>query len=118
MLGEKKFDKADSVVFLYKQATSVGKEKGYVYFFKYRLKPGDEWKMGMSGLQHLDEQAVSSNCSLCLMSDKKLKPDEPVEEQFQKQLQRLQFSFHKSARNFYGYDEYYNRLKSTATYED
>lgn len=118
MLEEKKFDKMDSVVYLYKQPTGYGGKTGMVYFFKYRAAKENGWKMGFSGLQPLDVSKVSSDDVLCRMTDKKLKPDEPMEEQFQKQLQRMLFSFHKSARIFYGYDEYSNRLRTAGSYED
>ncbi|MBL0144629.1 MAG: hypothetical protein IPP48_01550 [Chitinophagaceae bacterium] len=36
------------------------------------------------------------------MTDKKLKDDEPVNEQLAKQLLRLVVASHKSGRNFYG----------------
>jgi hypothetical protein len=51
------------------------------------------------------------------MTDKKIKKDEPLEEQFTDQLKKRLFSFHPSAKNFYGFSNYpdYTAIDS---YED
>ena len=51
------------------------------------------------------------------MTDKKIKKDEPLDEQLQNQLKKILFSFHPSARNFYGYNNY-SGLRTVSTYED
>ena len=43
---------------------------------------------------------------LTSLTDKKIKKDEPLEDQLQDQLKKILFSFHPSARNFYGYNNY------------
>lgn len=106
LLMEKSFDKVDSVVLTGKQAASYDNKKGVVYFFKYRIKKDDDWKMGISGLQPENENEVSSDNKLCSMTDKKLKEDKPAEEQFYEQLKKLLFNFHPSARNFYESNRY------------
>lgn len=106
LLMEKSFDKVDSVVLTGKEAASYDNKKGVVYFFKYRVKKEDDWKMGISGLQPENENEVSSDNKLCSMTDKKLKEDKPAAEQFREQLKKLLFNFHPSARNFYESNRY------------
>ena len=52
------------------------------------------------------------------MTEKKIKKDEPLDEQLQKQLKKLLFTFHKSGENFYGYDDYYGRTRRGTDYEE
>ena len=76
-------------------------KKGLVYFFKYRLKKDEGWKIGISGLQPENITEVSSNSKLVRLTDKKIKDDEPLDDQLDKQLKRLLFSLSKSGKNFY-----------------
>jgi len=118
MLASKPYEKTDSVVFLYKQRSGYSGREGFVYFFKYRSGKETGWKIGISGLQPLDTVKIGTDDGLCRMTDKKLKPGEPVEEQCRKQLQRILFSYHKSAKNFYGYDDYASPVRMIDTYGD
>lgn len=115
---DKDYEKIDSVVFISKQPAAYNNKKGTVYFFKYRVKKEDDWKIGISGLQPENEKEVSSDDKLVTMTEKKIKNDEPVSDQLQKQLKRLIFNFHKSAKNFYGYDDYSGRIKRVTDYEE
>ncbi len=113
LVGENEYDKLDSVAFISKQVATYKGKKGWVYFFKYRVKKEDDWKIGISGLQPLNEKEVSSDDDLVTMTDKKLKKDEPQDEQLQKQLKRILIVSHKSGKVFFGgsnYD-YFSRLK-------
>ena len=118
LVEDKDYDKIDSVVFLKKQPAAYPGKKGLVYFFKYRIKKDDDWKIGISGLQPENGTAVSSNDKLSTMTDKKLKADEPMDEQLQKQLKKLLFSFHKSSKNFYSSDDYYSKFRKMMNYQD
>ncbi|MEP7109829.1 MAG: TraB/GumN family protein, partial [Ferruginibacter sp.] len=102
LVADKDYNKVDSIVFAGKQRSAYNGKKGFVYFFKYRVKKEDEWKIGMSGLQPENSHEISSDCNLAVMTDKKLKADRPQDEQFQEQLKRMLFTFRKSARNFFG----------------
>jgi hypothetical protein len=106
LVQQKNYAKIDSVIFISKQTATYKNEKGMVYFFKYRVKKEDDWKMGISGLQPLKLTVLSSNHDLTSMTDKKLKEDKPANEQFQEQLKRLLFLSHKSAKNFYSNEQY------------
>jgi len=101
--GESKFNAIELVE---KKLIEIKGKKGYVYFFKYKMKKDDAWKMGISGLQPEDLKEVSSNNDLVKMTDKKIKDDEPVLEQYEKKLKQLLFSLRKSAANFYNDREY------------
>ena len=50
------------------------------------------------------------------MTEKKIKADEPLDDQLQNQLKKRLFSFHKSGKNFY--DNYNSAYRSIASYED
>jgi uncharacterized protein YbaP (TraB family) len=102
------YDKMDSVEFVGKRQLNFRGEDGVVYFFKYRIKKEDEWKIGISGLQPVDESKINTDDKLTKLTDKRLRDDEPVIDQFNEQLKRLLFSFRKSAKSFYadGYSSY------------
>jgi len=117
LLSERSYAKADSIVFISKQPATAYKEKGTVYFFKYRIKKDDDWKIGISGLQPENPDSVSTDewQSLTTMTDKKLKEDEPIDEQLQKQLKKVLFASHNSGRYFFEGDNSY-RFKRIGEY--
>ncbi len=94
-------NKPDSIVYLSNKAISFRNKKGLVYFFKYRLKKDEGWKIGISGLQPENSDEVSSNSKLVRLTDKKIKDDEPLTDQLDNELKRLLFSLSKSGKNFY-----------------
>ncbi len=91
----------DSIAFIKKQLVTVKDKRGYVYFFKYRLKKDNDWKIALSGLQPDTPSLVNADQSLMRITDKKLKTDEPLDDQLNTQLKRALFSMRKSSRNFY-----------------
>jgi len=106
LVNSRNYDKIDSIALISKQKATYRNKKGTVYFFKYRVKKEDDWKIGISGLQPENEKEISSDDKLVLMTDKKIKEDEPLHEQLQLQLKKLLFNFHKSGRNFYNSNDY------------
>ncbi|MBL7703309.1 MAG: TraB/GumN family protein [Ferruginibacter sp.] len=108
LLADKNYARVDSIIFIKKQVTSYLDKKGVVYFFKYRVNKEDDWKIGISGLQPEDEKGIYTDDKLTSMTDRKIKKDEPLGDQLQAQLKKILFSFHKSARNFYGSNSYSN----------
>lgn len=102
LMEENNYDKLDSIVMLSKQQASIKGETGFVYFYKYRVKKGDLWKIGITGLQPLNENEVKSDDDLSLLTDVRLKETEPINDQLDEQLKKALFLFHKSAKNFYG----------------
>jgi len=117
LLADKNYKKVDSIVFIKKQPTAYLDKKGVVYFFKYRVNKDDDWKIGISGLQPEDEKSIYTDDKLTSMTDKKIKKDEPLDEQLQNQLKKILFSFHASARNFYG-NSNYSGYRAIDTYQD
>jgi uncharacterized protein YbaP (TraB family) len=103
-------NKMDSIVYLSNRLINFRNKQGHVYFFKYRVKKDDAWKIGISGLQPENSNEVSSDNKLVKLTDRKLREDEPLYEQLDKQLKRLLFSLSKSGRNFYQGDNY-NRFR-------
>ena len=118
MVAQNEKNKIDSVVFINKIPTALKQKKGMLYFFKYRIKKTDDWKIGISGLQPINENELSSNDDLSLLTDKKLKEYEPQEEQLNLQLKKLLFGLHKSAKNFFSNDNAYDNYKTQDDYGD
>lgn len=106
LVTSKNYSKLDSVVFIKKQAAAYLDKKGMVYLFKYKVKKDDDWKMGISGLQPSDEKEIYTDSKLTSMTERKLKKDEPAEEQYMNQLKRKLFSLYPGGRNFFGNNNY------------
>ncbi len=111
LLTDKNYSSVDSVDFIEKYPGHYKDKKGVVYFFKYRLKKDGDWKIGISGLQPENPQQISSDNKFVEMTDKKIKTDKPLQEQLLEQLKHLQFTFHKSAKNFYESENNKSRYK-------
>jgi hypothetical protein len=90
-----------------KKIVQLRRNKGYVYFFKYKVSKDDDWQMGISGLQPFDLGEVNSDNELVRLTNKKIRTDQPTLEQFNRQLKRLLFSRHKGAVSFYFDNDYY-----------
>ena len=118
LVESKNYAAIDSIVFVSKQIIFYNQKQGTLYFFKYRVKKEDDWKIGISGLQPLNNKQVSSNNKFCYMTDKRLRNDKPQNEQFQEQLKKILFSFHKSAKNFFEADGNNYHYKKDGDYED
>jgi uncharacterized protein YbaP (TraB family) len=101
LIGEKEYQKPDSVSFVKKVMADYKNKKGWVYYYKYRMKKEDDWKMALCGLQPINEKEISDCDDIILFADKKIKKDEPELEQFNKQLQRLLITSHDSGKYFY-----------------
>ena len=89
------------MVFISRQLITYNHKRGNIYFFKYRVKKEDDWKIGTGGLQPENLKLTASNNKLSFMTDKRLRADKPQNAQFQDQLKKILFSFHKSAKSFY-----------------
>lgn len=112
LLEESSNEKFFDVKLVGKRKVQVKNDKGWVYFFKYKLKKEDDWKIGISGIQPDSLQKVSSNSVLVSLTDKKLNGEGTEMEQFEKQMKRLIYSVRRSSANFYrennryGYNQY------------
>jgi hypothetical protein len=101
LVRDKNYSAIDSIVFISRQLADFDRKKGNVYFFKYRVKKQDDWKIGISGLQPENIREVSSNDKLSFLTDKRVKDNAPTLQQFQEQLKKILFKFHKSAGIFF-----------------
>ena len=106
LVMEKKSSRIDSISLIKKQVLTFRKKRGNVYFFRYRVNKDDDFKIGISGMQPIDPGEINYDGKLVKMTDKKIREDEPLEEQLQEQLKRLIFSLHKSSRIFYRADNF------------
>jgi hypothetical protein len=90
-----------------KKIVQFRQNKGYIYFFRYKMGREDEWQMGLSGLQPLNPKEVSTNEEFVRLTGKKIRADIPMRDQFEKQLRQFLFSKRKSANSFYLDNDYY-----------
>ena len=120
------FSKPDSLFFVDSLPASYKNKNGLVYFYKYKLKKDDSfWKLASAGLIAkkandflFDDEAVKekiSNLTINLNSvnnqgnqfdftgftDIKLKENEPIKDQLEKQLKKILYSKIKSGAFFY-----------------
>ena len=114
---QNEYDKMDSVVFLQKKYTTIKNKSGYLYFFKYRIKRTDDWKIGISGLQPVNKNELSSNNELALLTDKKINSHDPLEEQLNTEFKKIVFSFYNSAKNFYNSANEFSDFKYLSDFE-
>jgi hypothetical protein len=81
--------------------------KGNVYLFKYKIGKDDDWQIGLSGIQPANLKEVNTATEFVSLTGKRLRPDKPVNTQFDEQLKQLLFSKRKSAAGFYMDRNYY-----------
>lgn len=117
LLADKNEEKFFAVELVDKRLVTLKDRKGYVYFFKYKLKKDDDWKMGISGLQPADLKEVNSDKELVTMTDKKIKNDEPAIQQFEKKLKEMVFATRRSATQYF-IDNSLNRMIDFGSFGD
>lgn len=100
LLNDRGYEKFAQIEMVAKKMVEVKQQKGFVYYFKYKIKKDDDWMMGISGLQPLNSKEVNATRDIVRLVDKKIKNDEPIIDQFDKQLKALIFSKYKSSRLF------------------
>lgn len=118
LVADKDYNKVDSIILVGKQKAAYAGKTGTVYFFKYRIKKDDDWKIGLSGLQPENLFETSCDHKLSVMTDKKLKGDKTAYEQFQEQLKIVLFTFRKSAANFFYGEKNGYQFTRIGAYED
>lgn len=115
LVANSSYDKMDSLEFISKINTSIKSEPGVVYFFRYRIKKTDEWKIALSGLQPVNENEIAVDDDLVRYTDKNIKLYEPLQPQLELQLKKVIYDYYPSARYFFVQDNGYNNY---GDYED
>ena len=96
------YSDVDSSQFVSSTIIDYNGGKGLVYFFKYRAKNDDDWKIGISGLQPLNKNEINTaGNDLTKLTDKKINEDENLDAQFQNELHKMLILSHKGGSNFY-----------------
>ncbi len=101
LLNQKRQEKFHAIESVGNRVVTVKGLKGRTFFFKYKIKKEDDWMIGISGFQPLDEKEVNSSFELVSSNDKKWKTDEPIMEQIDKKLKQMLFAKRKSSAQFY-----------------
>ena len=123
IFAERTYDKPDSLVFADKVPADVNGKKGLIYFFKYKTKKDDAtWKLASVGLVPADPKEFefddikkeqnnryfdynnysnSSRYDFTSYSNTKIKVNEPLGMQLNKELKRMLYSKRRSAKEFY-----------------
>jgi uncharacterized protein YbaP (TraB family) len=70
----------DSLTFLKKVLLTIKGKEGYAYFYKYRLKDAQEYKIGMSGLQPKEEDMYNTENQYFVNTGRVLEKEETVAE--------------------------------------
>ena len=99
--GDNDRNKMDSISFIKKQLIETDKGRGYVYFYKYREKKDDKWRIAISGLQPADSLGFSYKNIYTKFTDEKIKEDEPLDEQLAFELKKIIFSNREGSENFF-----------------
>jgi uncharacterized protein YbaP (TraB family) len=136
LLASKTYGKPDTVAYVDRLPAEYKKQKGFIYFFKYKSKKDDaNWKLATVGLVpsdpkqfEFDENAKSGindfyssdlyeykrksrSYNFTHFTDTRINEEEPLAEQLNKELKKKLYSRRKSAREFYE-DENNERFES------
>lgn len=124
LMDKKSYGKPDTLVYIDRLHAEYAGKKGFIYFYKYKLKKDDLiWKLAVVGLTPEDPKqfeykdtvnAKFKDIDFSLFSfgeynrydftgfrDTKIEMDEPVEKQLNRELKKLLYSRRKSAKQFY-----------------
>ncbi|HEX5653323.1 MAG TPA: hypothetical protein VFX58_09625, partial [Chitinophagaceae bacterium] len=138
LLQRKSYGKPDTLVYIERRAATVQGKKGFIYFFKYKNKKDDmTWKLATVGLLpaqpgqfEFEEEEIERAASeyyayrgLYLNRDydftnlgsTRIREEEPLASQINKELKKLLYSKRKSAREFYGDNEEEDRFDMIST---
>jgi len=134
LLAEKIYDKPDTLSYIERLPAELKDKKGFVYFFKYKAKKDDaSWKIATMGLvpenslqfefdkgkknftgysSMYSSYSNSYNYNFTAYTDTKIKEEETIIDQLNKELKRMLYSRRKSAK------EFYNKSSTEYSYPD
>lgn len=111
LFNSSEYNKPDTVSFLRELPLQWANRDGFVYFFKYKRKKDDAWKIASVGLVQKNPQnfefrnekgrAFNYEMNFTEFSDEKLADDEPLEPQLQKRIKKMVYAKRESAKEFY-----------------
>ncbi len=101
LLSISSYKKVDSLQLMGEDIINFRNENGRVYFYRYRIKPNDEWRIAISGLQPLDKKNIDYEDNFTSFTEKTLVEYEPLMAQFKKELKKLEYDYRKSGKYFY-----------------
>jgi hypothetical protein len=132
------YSKPDSLAFIDSLPVTLKNRKGFVFFFKYKIKKDDSfWKLATAGLlsqdttlfnysddddDNDDEEDNTTSVSgwnfspnnsrfvFTEFTDEKIKEDTLVKEQMERQLKKIIYSRRKSAKGFYNEGRDYSEM--------
>jgi uncharacterized protein YbaP (TraB family) len=101
LLNDKNYNEYADIKLVYERIVELKGTTGNVYFFKYKIRKDDEWKIGISGMQPVNKKEVSNNDEIVKLTDKKLSSNEPELTQFDEQLKKILLARHKGGKKFF-----------------
>jgi hypothetical protein len=115
LFNSSEYNKPDSIVFLAKKPLHWAHKDGLVYFFKFKRKKDDDWKIASVGLLQKDSmsfefknpkgRAYNYELDFTEFSNERLKDDEPIDEQLEQRLKKLVYAKRPGAKEFYKIDD-------------
>ena len=115
LLNSSEYNKPDTIAFLKEMSLQWAHKNGLVYFFKYKRKRDDAWKIASVGLVQKDTgkfefknekgRAYNSELDFTEFSDEKFSDQESIETQLQKRIKKMIYAKRSSAKEFYKDDE-------------
>ena len=113
------YNKPDSIVFIAKKELKWAAADGFIYFFKYKRRKNDDWKLATVGLIQKDStqfefkgpgrrRGSDFKLDFTEFANERFKENEPLEDQLNKRIRQLIYAKRPSAKNFYkpGEEEY------------
>lgn len=102
LFASRDYNKVDTIVYLDKFPVSYKKEKGWIYFYKYKDKKDDAaWEFAASGMQPENLKEVNTDDEFTSFMQDNVDEEKPIKEQIQKLLKEMFNARRKSAKNFY-----------------
>jgi len=113
------YEKPDSLEFIKRLPAAVKDKKGYVYFFRYKMKKADAgWKLATAGLvpedsliaefpdkyeeyDEISEYRKEGSTEFTELTQTRITDEIPLDELLNRELKRLLYSVRKSGRGFY-----------------
>jgi uncharacterized protein YbaP (TraB family) len=114
LFNSSEYNKPDSIVFLAKKPLHWVNKDGLIYFFKFKRKKDDDWKIASVGLVQKDStlfefknpkgRAYNYELDFTEFSNERLKDDEPIDDQLEQRLKKLVYAKRPGAKEFYKSD--------------